>query len=260
MSTTRSSSRGRVSRGSIGVGFKPNEKPETLKVYGAKQGVFVTKVEPSGPGDKAGVKVEDVIIALNGQARQGRRRPREPRLRRRRWVRTPRSRSCATAARWILKVTDRRALRGLGQRSAVPQFRREETEPGETTTQVKFGVSIQNLTQGLRDRMGFEEKGGVLVTGVTPDSFAEDVGVVPRDIIIAINRQPVSFDRDDVQRIQAKLKPGDAVAFRVMRGGAAAGRAARADMWQSFFAAGTLLNRDRKAGLRPANLSLTRAH
>ena len=58
---------GRVSRGSIGVGFDPNQKPETLKVYGASHGVFVTRVEPGGPAAKAGLKVEDVIVGFNGQ-------------------------------------------------------------------------------------------------------------------------------------------------------------------------------------------------
>jgi len=42
--------------------------------------------------------------------------------------------------------------------------------------------------------------------------------VAPRDILMAINKQPVN-SVDDLQRIQAKLKPGDAVAFRVMRAG-----------------------------------------
>ena len=36
------------------------------------------------------------------------------------------------------------------------------------------------------------------------------------DIIIAVNRQPVS-SLDDVKRIQATLKPGDPVTFRVVR-------------------------------------------
>jgi serine protease Do len=37
---------GRVTRGSIGIGFDSNQKPETLRVYGSGHGVFVTRVEP----------------------------------------------------------------------------------------------------------------------------------------------------------------------------------------------------------------------
>ena len=36
------------------------------------------------------------------------------------------------------------------------------------------------------------------------------------DIIIAINRQPIA-SVDDIRKVQGNLKPGDAVAFRVVR-------------------------------------------
>jgi hypothetical protein len=53
---------------------------------------------------------------------------------------------------------------------------------------------------------------------------------------MAVNRRPVN-SVDDVQKMQAALKPGDAVAFRVMRGV----RSSRGEMqWQAIFAAGTL--------------------
>jgi serine protease Do len=51
---------------------------------------------------------------------------------------------------------------------------------------------------------------------VDPDSFAEEIGLQERDIIVAINRQPVG-SVEDIRAIQSKLKSGDAVAFRVMR-------------------------------------------
>jgi serine protease Do len=57
----------------------------------------------------------------------------------------------------------------------------------------------------------------------------------PRDVIVSINRQPVS-SVDDVKRIQASIKAGDAVAFRVMR----ADRRQRPVEWVSLFLAGTL--------------------
>jgi serine protease Do len=229
---------GRVSRGSIGVGFNPNEKPETLRVYGAKQGVFITQVEPNGPGEKAGVKVEDVIVALNGQpVKDG-----DDLV-----ARVSNTPVGSEAALTILRDGRKLDLKvKIGERSEVwandprfRRFRREETGQEGSATQVKFGISIQNLTQGLRERMGFEEKGGVLVTGVTPNSFAEDIGVVPRDIIMAINRQPVA-SMDDVQRIQAKLKPGDAVAFRIMRGVRGQGARPGETLWQPAYLAGTL--------------------
>src|SRR5438876_12133451 len=59
---------GKVTRGAIGVTFNSGEvKPELLSVYGAKEGVFVTDVAPGMPAEKAGIRREDVIIAVDGK-------------------------------------------------------------------------------------------------------------------------------------------------------------------------------------------------
>ncbi len=108
-------------------------------------------------------------------------------------------------------------------------------EPGKTEgTQAKFGMTIQNLTDAQRQNMGVKEKGGVQITSVEPNSFAEDIGLVAKDILLSINRQPVN-SVDDVRKIQNMLKPGDAVAFRILRQD-------RSRNWNSEFVAGTLSN------------------
>ena len=68
--------------------------------------------------------------------------------------------------------------------------------------------------------MNLEEKRGVLVTRIEPGSFAEELGLQERDIIVSINRQPVAAT-EDVRRLQQGLKPGDPIAFRIMRANAA---------------------------------------
>ncbi|HEX8984413.1 MAG TPA: Do family serine endopeptidase [Bryobacteraceae bacterium] len=226
---------GRVSRGSIGVGFQPEQKTELLRSYGATAGVFIINVEPNGPADKAGIKVEDIIVAYNGQP-----------------VRDGDDLVTRVSATPVGNEANVTVLRGgkkmnfkvkVGERTEVwandPRFRRfhrEDAEGGRNATQVKFGLGIQNLTPGARDRMNLKEQGGVLVSEVAPGSFADDIGLQPKDVIMAINRQAVS-SVDDVQKLQAALKPGDAVAFRIMRGV----RSARGEMqWQPLFLAGTL--------------------
>jgi serine protease Do len=226
---------GRVSRGSIGIGFQPEQRPELLRSYGASQGVFVTNVEPNGPADKGGIKVEDILLAFNGQPiKDG-----DDLVNR--VSSTPVGTDANVTVLRNGKKMDFKVK--IGERTEVwandprfRRFRREEPGAGEGSTQVKFGLDIQNLTAGSRDRMGFKEQGGVLITNVTPGSFADDIGLQSRDVIMAINRKPVN-SVDDVQKIQATLKPGEAVAFRVMRGA----RTGRGEMqWQAVFAAGTL--------------------
>jgi len=136
---------GRVSRGSIGVGFNATRSPKP-QVYGASHGVFVTQVTPGGPGDKAGIKIEDVIVAFNGQP-----------------VKDGDDLVSRVSATPVGSVATTTVLRGgkrmdlkltVGERSEVwadqPQFRRfrhQEEGREETSTEVKFGLNVQNLTQ-----------------------------------------------------------------------------------------------------------------
>ena len=88
-----------------------------------------------------------------------------------------------------------------------------EGKPAETTD-VKFGIVLRPLSE--QELSLSPEKRGVMVTRVEQDSFAEEIGMQERDIIMAINRTPVN-SMDDVKKVQQRLKPGDAVAFHVAR-------------------------------------------
>src|SRR5689334_18305106 len=58
---------GRVTRGSIGIQWNKNGKPELLRALGQSHGVLVQEVIKHGPAEKAGVKAEDIVLALNGK-------------------------------------------------------------------------------------------------------------------------------------------------------------------------------------------------
>jgi serine protease Do len=115
----------------------------------------------------------------------------------------------------------------------------EEPSKVEGATQAKFGMKIKALTDGERETMDLKDKHGVQVVSVDQGSFAEDVGILEKDVIVSINRQPVT-SVEDVRRIQATLKPGDAVAFRMMRANPLGTRSQREPGWSSFFVSGTL--------------------
>jgi serine protease Do len=221
---------GKVVRGSIGVTFTADDDKnrEFVKAYGGTQGIFVQKVEPNGPSDKAGLQAGDVIIALDGKpVTHGQELMEHV--------------ADATVGE-NMKITVLRNGKKeefsvvIGDRNKVfaSQLgggRNEQAEPGEGT-QAKFGISIQNLNDSLRQNLGFKGPAGVLVTQVEPGSFADDIGVLANDIITEVNRHAVT-SADELIRIQNTLKPGDAVAFRLMRGG-------RNQEWTVAFAAGTL--------------------
>jgi serine protease Do len=199
---------------------------------------MVSKVHPGGPADKAGLKVEDIIIAMNGKpVKDGddlvNRVSETP-------VGTPVTLTVDRESKHMdFKVTIMDRAEVFKDR---PEFAELQQNGDDSTAkpeegQYKFGIKLHALTDTERTTMGIESKGGLVIRSVDSGSFAEDIGLFEQDVILAINRQPVT-SVEDVIRIQSKLKPGDAVAFRVMR--PSPGGRGHAPEWNSFFVSGTL--------------------
>ncbi|MEX2261905.1 MAG: Do family serine endopeptidase [Bryobacteraceae bacterium] len=222
---------GKMTRGSIGISFR-EAQPELLEVYGAKQGVFVVAVEPKGPAERAGLKPADIILSINGkQVKDGTDLVE-------RVADTPVGQELKLA---ILRDERKQDVTiTVGDRVEVFSDRfaaagGPESEPGEAT-EARFGFGVENLSEARKSRMGISDRRGVLIFNVEPGSFAEDVGLAKGDVIVAINRQPVN-SVDDVPRLQGSLKPGDPVAFHILR------QLGPERPWQSQFLAGTVPNR-----------------
>src|SRR6202790_4599449 len=206
---------GRVTRGSIGISWAPGTKLETLRALGEDHGVIVGEVKKGGPADKAGVKADDIILAINGQpVKNGDELvARVADIA----VGSPTSITVDRDGKKMdmkLTIQDRAKVfsddpRVVGE-NAVPS-----NAPGkEEATQVKFGISIRGASDEEKDLT--PDKRGITVTRVENGSFADDVGLMEHDVIIAINRQAMT-SVDDIRKVQGTLKPGDPVAFRVVR-------------------------------------------
>ena len=240
---------GRVTRGSIGVSLDRSAQPEvTLKALGIDHGAIVENVSKGGPAEKGGLLGGDIIVALNGSPvkdgddlishvadtpvggqavlsvdRDGK----------------PMSLRVTIADRNEL-YKDRPDIVGGGKPLETV------TSKAEAPGQIQFGFRPRPLTEQEKDSVDSSagHRRGVMVTLVQSDSFAEEIGIQNGDVIDTINRQPVN-SVEDVRRIQGTLKPGDPVAFRVMRAAAVPGqgqRGARALQYTGFYITGTLPN------------------
>ncbi len=207
---------GRVVRGSIGIVWSKNgSQSDTLQAFGLDHGVLVETVSPSGPANKAGMKPDDIILAMNGHAvKDGDE-----------LVNRIADMPIGSSAMFTLDRDGRRMdLKvGIEERSVVwknkPEMSRSQppvspAQPKATT--VKFGMTIVTLKPKEREDFGITDKTGVKVISVEPGSFADDIGVQENDTIVSINRQPVSSP-DDVMRLQKELHPGAPVAVKVVR-------------------------------------------
>jgi serine protease Do len=232
---------GRVTRGSIGIEWsKADDKPELFKALGTSSGVLISKVQKGGPADKAGLKADDIIIGMAGKpVKNG-----EDLVSR--VSETPINASInVTVDRdgkhmdFSIIVMDRAEV--FKDRPEFAELRAPQAEapipPPSEVQQYKFGIKLHALTEGERSSMELDAKGGLLVQSVDADSFAEDIGLMEKDVILSINRQPVA-NVDDVKKIQGMLKPGDPVAFHIMR--PSAGGRGHAPQWTTFFVSGAL--------------------
>ena len=211
---------GRVTRGAIGVQFAKNlnNKNDTLmRAMGFDHGVLVSDVRPGSPADRGGVKVDDIILGMNGQPiKDG-----DDMVTRISDLPVG-SQVTLNADRdgkkMDFKVTIQDRMELWADRTDVvgrkPTPTSTETPKPETTASVKFGIVVRTASE--EESQVTPDKHGVTVTRVEPGSFADEVGMKERDIIVAINRQPVS-SQDDIKKVQQTLKPGDPVAFRVVR-------------------------------------------
>lgn len=216
---------GRVIRGSIGIKFNGSgSEVDTLQAFGLDHGVLVESVAPDGPAGKGGIKADDVIVAMNDRpVKDGQE-----------LVNKVADLPIGSTA---LFTVDRDGKRldykvAIAERSVVwqgePQFGESrppdipQPQPAKPAGPAKFGMSIQRLTARERKDLQIDASDGVKVASIDPGSFADDIGMQEGDAILSINRHPI-LSPDDVMKVEASLKPGQAVAVHIVRGAGSAG-------------------------------------
>jgi serine protease Do len=185
-------------------------------------------VTAGGPAAKAGMQPSDIIVGINGQN-----------------IKEGDQLVQMVSAAQPGTTMDLKVLRDgktvsvpvrIGDRAAIIADNgsgKESPDSGEgegQATHARLGVNIQNLTASDREQMGLKA-GGVVIASVEPGSFAEDIGLQKGDVLVEINRHRVATAAD-VRNMMQSAKPGEAMAFRVMRN--------TGGNWNSLFAAGTV--------------------
>ena len=186
--------------------------PELAKALGvdARGGVRVTQVLPGSAGEKAGLRVGDILVRLDGRAIPSRR---------------------AEDAEWFgttLREYDPSAKVALevirdGKPAALTLALEERPAPPSELPAVRdtrLGFSARGLAHDDRQerRLGADEAGAV-VTRVERSGWADLAGLRAGDLLVELNGRPVA-DRDSLAAALAALaseRPRHVV-FRVRRG------------------------------------------
>lgn len=178
---------GKVSRGWLGVTAQPLT-PEIAKSFGLSpetKGALVGDVAPNSPAAKAGLRMGDVILSLNGadavDARQ---------LGLKLCQMTP-----GTSVK--LKIfRDRKEMEIAAALGEMPgdEPKQVSSAPAKTEdAKPELGATLAPLTPELREHLHMpSDLPGLLITEVEPGSPAAQAGLEHGDVIQELNRKPVS--------------------------------------------------------------------
>ena len=102
----------------------------------------------------------------------------------------------------------------------VRQVVAELRETGEVDRSFYTGLSIRPVSDRLAQQLGLSEAEGLVVTSIETDSPAETAGLLPRDVIVSIDGEPVASN----QAVRDQLvdrRAGDTIRLGVVRRGRA---------------------------------------
>jgi serine protease Do len=199
---------GKVSRGYLGL-LGQDVDADTAEGLGLKEaaGIVVAMVEKGSPADRAGLKVQDVILAIDGKKVES-----YDAFRNAVALVSPGSKVRLDLSREgkPLELTVR-----LGER---PTTKVANEQPAEEPEQV-LGLEVQDLTRELADRFQYKLGDGVIVSAVTPGSPAAEKRIQTGDLILSVDGKAVTSVEEFTAAVKRSRQRGK-VLLLIKRGDA----------------------------------------
>jgi serine protease Do len=189
--------KGKVERAWLGV-YIQEVTPEIAKSLGIEpRGALVSEVVPGSPADKAGIKRGDVIIEFDGKP-----------------VKSHKELPIMVSLSPIDKKAKVKVIRG----GEVKEFEVVLAKMPEETSLRPAPQPEEKQEEGISiDEFGFvvqNSPNGPVVSAVKPGSPASFAGIVPGDIVLEVNREPVK----SAEELRDKLKGKNSALFLIKRG------------------------------------------
>lgn len=203
--------KGKVTRGFLGI--VPQEiTPSLARAFGLKdtRGVAVAEVEPTSPAAKAGIQTGDIITTLNGKPVE----------------------DVNTFRLGVSRTPPGTSVRLGLNRQGNPQYatvtlaelpvQRGESDRGTPGRNPRGGslegVSVETLSPQIARQLELPaDTKGVIAVQIDPASAAAEAGLQRGDVILHVNRVPVS-NADEFER-EVRRAGNRAVLLLVNRGG-----------------------------------------
>ena len=208
---------GKVTRGVIGVEVSTTFDRKSAEAMGIREGVgaLVSRVSPGGPAARAGLEPGDVIVEFNGR----------PVADNRALVSMVVATKPGTSVPLtIVREKQRRTLNvtidELNLEAEAGRAERGEAAPGTPErTPTGFGLTLEPITPEIARELELPRgRGGAVIARVERNSVAYNAGLTAGDIILAVNRQPVS-NVSQVDKALQSAAPGTPVFLLIWRDG-----------------------------------------
>ena len=163
--------------------------PEIAETLGLARpaGALVVKVAPGSPAARGGLKLSDLIVAVDGQA-----------------VDDPNAFGYRFATRPLGGTTEIEVQRGgKAMKLAIPLEEAPDTNRNEIviTSRSPFqGARVANISPAVADELRLDNSDGVVITELADDGTAANVGFKKGDVILAVNGVTIN-DTEDLQRV-----------------------------------------------------------
>jgi serine protease Do len=200
-------SQGKVVRPWMGIGLQ-DLTPELIASFKLEEneGALIGQVYEGSPAEKAGLKVGDLILEIDGV----------------------KVRNSQDVVREVLR-------KGVGQEIKLEIIREgkkteilvttgempadpTEQKAGQAEKKEWFGLRVTALTPDMAKQLGLKTAEGVVIEAVERGSVADEAGLRRGDAILEVNRRKIK-DENDYLKVMEKIKPGQGVLFLVSRGG-----------------------------------------
>jgi serine protease Do len=203
--------RGRVRRGAVGLGAQ-SITPTLAVGLGLTHawGVIVGDVFPQGPADRAGVKIGDVILTLDGKVMENGRQFDVNVYRH-----SPGDKITLELNR---SGKTERVTVSVAERAGDPE-RFMDMVRADRNLISRLGILAVDIDGQVEQMLsGLRRPGGVLVAARAVDAASSESGLLAGDIILGVNGEPVT-NLAALRRVITAFNPGAACVLQIQRGG-----------------------------------------